>query len=279
MASQEVKTVLVTGANKGIGFEIVKQLLEIKNHTKYHVLLGSRDEKRGKEALQKLSTSSDSNTVELVQLDVTSEDSINQFVNHLNQNKKKIDILVNNAGWASKGSTINREIANTTLGVNYWGVKRLTNALLDHHLITSRIVIVSSQISILNNGNELRIQPFKNPIEELNFEKVDELVSEFEKDCSDEEHVAQNGWPKSTYRMSKIAVNGYARLLAHKLQQSSEITVNMCCPGWCATDMGSSAAPRSPAEGAKVAVWLATADSEEIGGTGNFYFENKKIQF
>lgn len=170
------------------------------------------------------------------------------------------------------------------------GSEEIDKCLIGSSFNHSRIVIVSSQVSILNNGNEPRIQPFKNPLEQLTFEKIDQLVTEFEQDCSNgEEYVAQQGWPKSTYRMSKIAVNGYARLLAHKLQQQEEqqeeeqqensITVNMCCPGWCATDMGSNAAPRSAAQGAQVAVWLATSDTKEIGGTGNFYFDNKKIEF
>ena len=239
--------------------------------------MASRDEHNGQEAYLKLGSPSN---VQVVKLDVTSDDSVTQFVNQLKQQGQKINVLINNAGYASKGSAINPEIAHQTLSVNYWGVKRITESLLNNGLLPdgSRIVIVSSQISVLANGNEPKVQPFKNVTEELTEESIDQLVKDFEADCKDEEYVAQQGWPKSTYRFSKVALNGYGRLLAKRLAKNG-ITVNMCCPGWCATDMGSSAAPRTPAEGARVAVWLAVARDDEISGSGHFFYDKKRINF
>jgi NAD(P)-dependent dehydrogenase (short-subunit alcohol dehydrogenase family) len=96
MASKSI--VLVTGANKGIGYETVKALLQ--SPKPYHVLLGSRSLQRGQDAVTKLQKecSESSNTAEPVQLDVTSDSSIESAFNAVKSSHGRIDALVNNAG-------------------------------------------------------------------------------------------------------------------------------------------------------------------------------------
>ena len=99
MADKEI--VLVTGGNTGLGYETIKALM---NSSKpYHVILGSRDESKGASAVQKLSeeTSGTSSTVETVQIDVSSDESIHTAVKHIQDKFGKLDALVNNAGECS----------------------------------------------------------------------------------------------------------------------------------------------------------------------------------
>jgi carbonyl reductase 1 len=266
-------TFLVTGGNQGIGFEIVKSLASLSSTNR--VLLASRDQQRGKEALEKLNNAKN---IEIVTLDVTSDDSVNKLVEHLQANNIVLDVLINNAGYATKGSDVNTTMANDTLNVNYYGVKRLTSAILENKLLheqTGRIVQVSSQAGLLKN--EEKIEEFKH-VDKLTFERVDQLVKEFIQNATSADDLLKNGWPTSTYRMSKLALNAYSRLFAKKIEPQG-ITLNCCCPGWCVTRMGGDGATRTAEKGAEVAVWLATAPRSEINGTGNFYFNNKQINF
>jgi carbonyl reductase 1 len=119
------------------------------------------------------------------------------------------------------------------LAVNYWGVKRVTEELLRNDLIPdhSRIIIMSSVVSLLERGNEPKLQVFKH-IDSLTEEKLDQLVKEFTECCQHPDQLERNGWSSNTYRMSKIAVNAYGRLLAKRLEKRA-ITVNTCSSGWC----------------------------------------------
>ena len=92
------KIVLVTGANSGIGYETVKALLE--SDKLYHVIMSSRSLEKGRlafEALQRDCTTS-INTFELIQLDLTSDESITRAFEHVQANHGRVDVLVNNAG-------------------------------------------------------------------------------------------------------------------------------------------------------------------------------------
>jgi len=99
MGSAEKKIVLITGANSGIGYEAVKALLE-SNKAQYHVYLCSRDLEKGKKALEQIRAEvpSVTSTVELLQLDVTDDDSIKKAYEHVQSTQGRLDALINNAG-------------------------------------------------------------------------------------------------------------------------------------------------------------------------------------
>ena len=88
-----MKTVLITGANKGIGFETAKQLAKLG----YFVYLGSRDRTKGLNAINKLKDLGISN-VELIEMDVTDINSIKQAKQELETKIEVLDVLINNAG-------------------------------------------------------------------------------------------------------------------------------------------------------------------------------------
>ena len=119
--------ILVTGGNKGIGEAICYGLAKMGS---IHVLLAARQENLGLATTNAINGKYPGSTT-FYQLDVTSNESVQQLVKKLKQDgHEKIDVLINNAGWASKGSNLDKQIAETTLSVNYYGLVRVTEALL-----------------------------------------------------------------------------------------------------------------------------------------------------
>lgn len=92
------QVVLVTGATNGIGYETIKAFLQSPNP--YHVYLGSRSLQKGNDALQKIRAElpDASNTVELLQLDVNSDESIEKAAEVVEKGQGRLDVLINNAG-------------------------------------------------------------------------------------------------------------------------------------------------------------------------------------
>ena len=97
--------VLVTGGNNGIGYEIVKALLQ--SDKSYHILLGSRSLEKGERAIETLHKEcpESTNTVEIVQVDLTSDESIEKAFEQVKANPGHIDVLINNAGKPTRPST------------------------------------------------------------------------------------------------------------------------------------------------------------------------------
>ena len=100
MASRKIA--LVTGGNSGIGYETVKALLQ--SEKPYHVLLGSRSVDKGKLALETLRKEcpESTNTVEMIQVDLTSDESIEKAFEQVKSSSGRVDALINNAGMFSK---------------------------------------------------------------------------------------------------------------------------------------------------------------------------------
>jgi len=210
---------VVTGANRGIGLEICRQLAQ---HGGIRVVLASRDEKKGKAAADKLR--SEGLEVDNHKLDVTSDNSIKTLAGWMADTYKRCDVLVNNAGILAdpRGSRVldsNVETWRDTLETNLFGPLRLVQSLAPLMKLNSygRIVNVASgqgQLSDMGAGTP-------------------------------------------AYRVSKTALNALTRTLAAELKGSG-VLVNSMCPGWVKTDMGGSSAPRTVEQGADTAVWLAT---------------------
>jgi len=107
-------------------------------------------------------------------------------------------------------------------------------------------------------------------------DKLSALVEEFITAVKNGDSDAK-GWAHNTYGTSKAALNALTRVHARE-NKTKGVLINACCPGWCQTNMTSSAASRTAAEGAEVAVFLATAklDSSQ---TGKFFHDNKETPF
>lgn len=234
MSLNQKKIALITGANKGLGFEISRQLARLG----IKVVMGVRDAIRGEVAVNQLL--SDGLDVEFKCLDVTDAESIEAIRSHIEKTYGKLDILINNAGVCldsgQKSSEVSLEVIRRTLETNFIGAVAMTQALLPliHKSEAGRIVNMSS-----GRGS---------------------LTQHSDPNC----HYAKT----LAYNSSKTALNSFTVMLASELKDTA-IKVNSADPDWCRTDMGTEAATHSAKEGADTPVWLATLSAE--GSTGGFF--------
>jgi NAD(P)-dependent dehydrogenase (short-subunit alcohol dehydrogenase family) len=227
MNNKERKRIaLVTGANRGIGFETCRQLAQLG----LTVLLGARDLTRGKSAAYQLNEK-ESLDVVFYQLDVSDQNSISNVVKEVDQRFGRLDVLVNNAAilydtW-QKAVDADLEVINQAMITNLFGPWRLSHAFIPMMKANryGRIVNVSSL------GGSLH-------------------------------YMTYGGTP--AYSISKAALNVLTRKLAAELVNTS-ILVNSVDPGWVATDMGGHGG-RPVQEGAKGIVWAATLPNNGPSG-------------
>lgn len=234
----ETRIALVTGGNRGIGLEIVRQL----SRTGIMAVLGSRDLDKGREAASKLA--SEGLEPPVVALDVRDAASIRSAVEEVLSLFGRIDVLVNNAGILKEGQTpeeskvleVSPQLAIETYDTNTLGPLRMMQAV----------------VPIMQKGGYGRV---------VNISSGAGQLSDM-----------QAGYP--AYRMSKAALNALTRVTAAELGPAP-VKVNAMCPGWVRTDMGGPNATRSVEQGAETAVWLATlADN---GPTGGFFRDKAPI--
>ncbi|MCB9748648.1 MAG: SDR family NAD(P)-dependent oxidoreductase [Myxococcales bacterium] len=255
---------VVTGGNRGIGREVCRQLAAAGTR----VLLAARREDQAAEAARALGAG-----VEPVVLDVTDAGTVTRLVELVRARYGAVDALVNNAGVALDG--FNADVARRTLAVNVHGVMAVTDAFLAAELLTrgAAIVMVSSGMGeldcIRDKGLRARLL---DPA--LTREGLRALLDEFLAAVEDGTH-ARRGWPSSGYRVSKVALNAYTRILARELGDDAQ--VNAVCPGWVRTDMGGASASRSVEEGARGVVWAASRRGVGTGPTGQFLRDGEAI--
>ncbi|CAI8607223.1 unnamed protein product [Vicia faba] len=275
---------VVTGSNKGIGFEIVKQLAEAG----IKVVLTARDEKRGLQALETLKASGLSDFVVFHQLDVADAASVAALADFVKSQFGKLDILVNNAGIngtvindkdlatvlisnpgalsedeKKKAVTETYELAEECLKINYYGTKITTESFLALLKLSDspRIVNVSSILGKLERiQNEWAEEVFSDA-DNLTEEKVDEVLKKFLQDFKE-------GGPKrrGAYVISKAAVNAYTRIAAKNFPT---VSINSVCPGYVITDITANTGILTAEEGAASVVKLALLPNGSP--SGQFY--------
>jgi NAD(P)-dependent dehydrogenase (short-subunit alcohol dehydrogenase family) len=238
------KTALVTGANKGIGFETARQLAQLG----FTVWLGSRDQERGEAAVKELTDDGD---VRFVSLDVTDAESVRAAVVRIGEETGALDVLVNNAGTAvaegeGRPSTVRLETIQQTLDVNFYGALRVTQAFLPllQKAQAGRIVNVSTTL-----GSITTLVSPGSPLGQV---------------------------PAFAYPASKTLLNALTGWLAVELR-GTPVKVNSVCPGANATDMNPGPGTQHPSEGAKVVVRAATLETD--GPTGSFFDVNGTVSW
>ncbi len=232
------KIALITGANKGIGFEIARQL----GAQGITLLAGVRDQARGATAVQQLRAEGIDATA--IHLDVTNQATIDAAAAWIDQTYGKLDILVNNAGISTReGSTPPSELAlealRETFATNVFGVFAVTKAMLPllRRSEAGRIVNLSSEMGSLGI-------------------------------TSDPTSFAAHLPPTLAYNASKTALNALTVFFAKELRDTP-IKVNSVSPGYVATDLNGYSGYLTPEQGAKVPVAFATLPVD--GPTGGFF--------
>ncbi|KAK7295036.1 hypothetical protein RJT34_17939 [Clitoria ternatea] len=294
MGEEVTRYAVVTGANKGIGFGICKKLAS----RGIVVILTARNEERGMEAVETLKEFGLSELVVFHQLDVDDPASIASFADFIKTQFGKLDILVNNAGvtggklldgdallrkrngeqidWNKVGYETH-ELAEKCMETNFYGVKRVTEALVPllQQSTSPRIINISSRAGLLKNIPNEWAREMPSDIENLTTEKIDEVLKEFQKDYK-EGSLEIKGWPTfaSAYTMSKAALNAYTRIMAKKYPC---FHTNSVCPGFVKTDMTNNVGTLSIDEGAKTPLMLALLPNSSPSGC--FYYQGEVISF
>ena len=209
---------LVTGANRGIGLEVCRQLAA----RGFHVVLTARDPRKAEAAARTIRTAG-AGSVMAAALDVTDDGSIRAVASDLAARALHVDVLVNNAAIliGEDEGMLETPIADlrATFETNVMGAIAVSQAFVPGMIERGygRIVNVSSQAGQL---------------------------------ASMETYAP-------AYSISKTALNAFTRQLAAETK-GTDVLVNSACPGWVRTDMGGPGAPRSVEEGADTIIWLVT---------------------
>ncbi|MET7641274.1 SDR family oxidoreductase [Streptomyces sp. NPDC005438] len=232
---------LVTGANKGIGYEVAAGLGALG----WSVGVGARDERRGTEAVAKLR--SGGADAFLVPLDVTDDAAVEGAVRLVRERAGRLDVLVNNAGtaggWPEDPSTLDLGTVRRLVETNVIGVIRVTNAMLpllrrsDHPRIVNQSSHVASLTLQTTPGVDL-------------------------------------GGVSGAYAPTKTHLNAVTIQYAKELQGTG-VLVNGACPGYVATDLNGFSGTQTPQEGARIAVRLATLPDD--GPTGRLFDEEGEV--
>ncbi len=229
MTTKNDKVVLITGANKGLGKEIGRQLGGLG----YTVVLTARDEKAGgKAAAELVAAGCDAHTV---RLDVTSPDDIASLASYLETTFGKLDVLVNNAGIALEGDgkPTDADKIRQTLDVNLIAPYVITEALVPllSRSDDARVINQSSMLGSLGTAESMW------------------------------EQVA--GSMTVGYSTSKAGLN-MLTLIQSKMLASKGIAVAAAHPGWVKTDLGTQTAPMEVDEGASTVVDLVTIARDQF---------------
>ncbi|KAF5762328.1 putative (+)-neomenthol dehydrogenase [Helianthus annuus] len=276
---EEKRCAVVTGGNKGIGFEICRQLA-LNN---IQVILTARNESRGIEAVKKLNgLGLPIPNVIFHQLDIQDPTSMPHLVQFIKTHFKKLDILalleqlVDENGDILPGvSEQTYEMVEECLKTNYYGTKRVTEALVPLLQLSKspRIVNITSVSGLLSHIPNDKFKEELDDIDNLTEERIDEMIQLFLRD-SKADKLRENGWPlapASAYTVSKVFLNAYTRLMAKKFQ--NKILVNCVHPGLVKTDMSLNSGVHV-SEGAKGPVMAALLPDD---GPSGVYFDQTQI--
>ena len=254
---------VVTGANRGLGLETCRQLAQ----RGLQVILTSRAVAQGQAAVDQLR--GQGLAVHHQPLDVTDPASAAALADSLRQEGRRIDALVNNAGIALEG--FDADVARRTLAVNCFGVMTVVDHLRPWLAPHGRIVMVSSAMGQTDGLPPALQDRFLDPA--LTRDGLMDLLNCFVRDVEADRHL-ERGWPANAYRISKVGLNAFTRILARELTGLA-VRVNAVSPGWVRTAMGGPGATRTVEEGARGIVWAALVGPD--GPTGGFFRDGQPI--
>ena len=268
-----MKRILVTGANKGIGLATVENLLQ--NHPDTFLILGSRDEKRGDEALGLLTSKEPKwfDRLMMLAIDVSSEESVTMAAETVasvfESEVKPLYGIINNAGIGS--SSIGLE---PTLQVNTWGINRVCEAFIPLLEASGRIVNVTSAAgpNFVEAADDMTRTMLTDP--EVPWDAVEEYMNRCISESKDS--ASTTSGLGNAYGLSKACANALTLILA---RENPGLTINACTPGFIETDMtrpfaesqGKSASEmgmKTPEQGSFASIFLMMG---EVPGSGMYF--------
>ncbi|MCE7065237.1 SDR family oxidoreductase [Dyadobacter sp. CY326] len=241
------KTAFITGANKGVGLATAKQLAQLD----YQVYLGSRDKSNGQKAVEELRELGLTN-VDLIQIDVTDEESIIKAKLELESKMDRLDVLVNNAGiggtYPQNASEISIDNLRTVFETNFFGVIQVTQHFLELLKKSGepRIVNVTSGLGSLTNHSDPNA-PYYDSFKYLKM---------------------------MAYCSSKTSLNAFTVMLADEFKDTA-FKINSVSPGFASTSLNNFTGTHSPDEVINAIIKYATLD--QTGPTGKFVGEEGEV--
>ena len=215
------RTIVVTGANKGIGYSIIDKLLCSKNYSK--IIMTSRSQERGQQAIDRLKKTHGEKIGEklfLLDLDLLSKKSIENFSNQLKDQFGSIDCIVHNAGLLLTDTPTDKEF-HLQWTTNYINTRYLTEKILEEKILkkSGKIIFISSGYGCIERIKESKPLFYKRLInfKSLTIQQIDKIWEEYKNEyLSDQE--TRNGWGtdySSVYSHTKLFLNVYCYALAH----------------------------------------------------------------
>lgn len=238
------RVALVTGASRGIGFEIARGL----SRAGCNVMITARSGERARQACEELRATERTDTeIRGRAADVTDHDALAGLVTAIGNELGRLDVLVNNAGVYLEAPHLETPQPSSALEqpVGMLRTSLETNLIGPYRLIQLAVPLMRAG----GYGRIVNVSSGSGQLADMEGGEVG-------------------------YRVSKTALNALTRIFAAELAGTG-ILVNSMCPGWVRTDVGGDRAPRSPAEGADTAVWLATLPDD--GPTGGFFRDREPI--
>jgi carbonyl reductase 1 len=298
------RVALVTGANKGIGKEIVRMLMEsskedddddddwladledsASNRDDWIIFLGSRDQQRGELAVQELLSGEEkdgNSKIICCQLDLTDKSSIvagKEMVEKMGGGK--LDVLINNAAICFNDPTLYGKCpytpfekqADITIRTNFFGTLCVTGTFLPllQKSSSPRIINIASsagRLAILKSKELVKTFTSKS----LTIAKLELLMKEFVQDVENGVH-ASKGWPNTCYGMSKLGIIALTKILA---REHPNIMVNAVDPGYCATDQNNNQGVLPAQLGAVTPMLLATLADYDFT-SGAYFYQDQEI--
>lgn len=274
LASSSQKIALVTGANKGIGFEIARLIGSVKgpndDGNAYLCILGCRNEELGRSAMEKLKA--EGMNVDFCKIDLEDTDSTTSAAAYIEKTYGRCDVLVNNAAVCFNDPTLYGKVPHTpfekqadiTIRTNFFGTLALTEAmlpLLEKSEAPGRIINIASsagRLSIL--PSQERRDAFSS--ETLELDELQRYIRDFVKAAQAGNH-RENGWPNTGYGVSKVGIIAMTKILARKYPK---LMVNSVDPGYCRTDQNNNQGFVPPERGATTPFLLATIEGQHFSG-------------
>lgn len=239
------KVALITGANRGIGFETAKALGALN----IRLIIGCRDIDKGETAAKELQALGF--MAEAIAYDANDVNSADAVYQYIEKKYGKLDILINNAGMIAEeligensSSTVSQSVLQNTFQVNLFSVVALTQKLLP----------------LIQKSDSGRIVNLSSVVGSLTLHTI--------------ENSPINPAKAFAYNASKTALNAYTIHLAHALKDT-KIKVNSAHPGWAKTDLGGPHAQIEVTDSYKTSLRLATLESD--GPTGGFFHESETL--
>ncbi|KAK5132823.1 hypothetical protein LTR08_008625 [Meristemomyces frigidus] len=283
----------VTGANKGIGLAIVRNLALQYPSSPLHsgpflIYLTARSAERGAEAVKTLNNDPQlkkakvlaqdggETTIKFRELDISQSKSIQAFSEFLKtEHPEGIDIVINNAGIAMQG--FDATVVKETIHTNYYGTLEATQLLLPQIRSNGRLVNVSSMAGKLNKYSDAIRDAFLQAAKAPEVSASTALMEKFTQAVSEGKE-KEAGFPSAAYAVSKAGETAFTMSIAAQEQKAGRgVLVNVCCPGYVKTDMTRGGGAKTPDQGAQTPVMLALQDIN--GKTGGFWQSEREIEW